>query len=84
MNDRFPRAQRGPVLVGVKAKPSGWPTASLDPHSGSGRGRVAGRGPRRITNLRSLRFEGIAGGSRRPSLRRDAGAGIAPRCGVLG
>ena len=31
MNDRIPRAQRGPVLVGVKAKPSGWPTASLDP-----------------------------------------------------
>ena len=44
MNDRFPHAQRGPVLAGVKAKPSGWPTASPDPHSGRGRGRVAGTG----------------------------------------
>jgi hypothetical protein len=36
MNDRIPRGQRDHVLVDVKAKPSGWPTASLDPDSGRG------------------------------------------------
>ena len=30
----FPRAQHGGVLAGVKATPSGWPTASLDTDSG--------------------------------------------------
>jgi hypothetical protein len=34
MNDRIPRSQGDHVLVDVKAKPSGWPTASLDPDSG--------------------------------------------------
>jgi hypothetical protein len=37
MNDRIPRSQRDHVLVDVKAQPSGWPTASLDPDSGRGR-----------------------------------------------
>jgi hypothetical protein len=72
MTDRFPHAQRGPVLVGVKAKPSGWPTASLDPDSGRGRGRVAERRLRRITNLVSLRFEGIAATHVDPDLNREA------------
>jgi hypothetical protein len=36
MNDRIPRTERDHVLVDVKAKPSGWPTASLDPDSGRG------------------------------------------------
>jgi hypothetical protein len=36
MNDRIPCSQRDHVLVDVKAKPSGWPTASLDPDSGRG------------------------------------------------
>jgi len=36
MNDRNPRTQPDHVLVDVKAKPSGWPTASLDPDSGRG------------------------------------------------
>jgi hypothetical protein len=31
MNDRTPHTERDHVLVDVKAKPSGWPTASLDP-----------------------------------------------------
>ena len=34
MNDRIPRTKSDHVLVDVKAKPSGWPTASLDPDSG--------------------------------------------------
>ena len=65
MNDRrIPRSECDHVLVDVKAKPSGWPTASLDP--GSGRGPQATSGMpanHRSTNLRSLRFQGIAGGS---------------------
>jgi hypothetical protein len=36
MNDRIPRNQRDHVLVDIKAKPSGWPMASLDPDSGRG------------------------------------------------
>ena len=36
MKDRIPRTQSDHVLVGVKAKPSGWPTANLDPDSGRG------------------------------------------------
>jgi hypothetical protein len=36
MNDRIPRTECDHVLVDVKAKPSGWPTASLDPDSGRG------------------------------------------------
>jgi hypothetical protein len=62
MNDRIPPTQCGPVLVRVKAKPSGWPTASPDPHCG--RGPIATSGSpahdTETTNLRSLRFQGIA------------------------
>jgi hypothetical protein len=57
MNDRIPRSQGDHVLVDVKAKPSGWPTASLDPDSG--RGPMAGSGtpaPREIHKFRSLQF----------------------------
>jgi hypothetical protein len=36
MNDRIPRTECDHVLIDVKAKPSGWPTASLDPDSGRG------------------------------------------------
>jgi hypothetical protein len=35
MNDpRLPHTESDPVLVDVKAKPSGWPPASLDTDSG--------------------------------------------------
>jgi hypothetical protein len=34
MNDRIPHPESDPVLPGVKAQPSGWPPASLDPGSG--------------------------------------------------
>jgi hypothetical protein len=45
MNDTpFPRTQHGDVLAGVKAKPSGWPTASLD--TGSGCRQLAANGSR--------------------------------------
>ena len=40
----FPRTQHGDVLAGVKAKPSGWPTASLD--TGSGCRQLAANGSR--------------------------------------
>jgi hypothetical protein len=36
MNDRIPRTEPDHVLDDVKAKPSGWPAASLDPDSGRG------------------------------------------------
>jgi hypothetical protein len=32
--DLLPALERSAVLAGVKAKPYGWPTASLDPSSG--------------------------------------------------
>jgi hypothetical protein len=35
----IPHTEHDPVLAGVKAKPSGWPAASLDPDSGRGPGR---------------------------------------------
>jgi hypothetical protein len=34
MNDRIPHTESDLVLADVKAKPSGWPPASLDPDSG--------------------------------------------------
>ena len=48
MNDRLPRTEPDLVLAGVKAKPSGWPPASLDPDSG--RGPQAASGSRPTTN----------------------------------
>jgi hypothetical protein len=61
MTDRIPRTEPAHVLADVKARPRGWPPASLDP--GSGRGpqgdeRDAGHEDHKI---RSLRFQGIAG-----------------------
>lgn len=51
----------GVVLAGVKAKPFGWPTASLDPGCGRHPRGPAGPSPRsRISNFRSSRFQGIA------------------------
>lgn len=61
----------GRVLVGVKAKPSGWPTASPDPDSGRDPlatarkpDQVRQRGPR--PKITSSRFQGIATGSSAP------------------
>lgn len=60
MNDRIPRTERDHVLVDVKAKPSGWPTASLDPDSGRGPRATSGMPATRSHKIRSLRFQGIA------------------------
>jgi hypothetical protein len=40
-----PTAQDGTILAGVKAKPSGWPAASLDPGSGGTDRQQSGTGP---------------------------------------
>jgi hypothetical protein len=44
----------GSLLVGVKATPSGWPTASLDPDSGDR--RRARSGARRVYKPQKLVF----------------------------
>jgi hypothetical protein len=44
----------GSLLVGVKATPSGWPTASLDPDSGDR--RRARSGARRVYEPQKLVF----------------------------
>ena len=61
MNDRIPRTESDLVLVDVKAKPSGWPPASLDPDSGRAPQAATGTpADNRTTTLKSLRFQGIA------------------------
>ena len=60
MNDQIPRTECDHVLVDVKAKPSGWPSASLDPDSGRRRTATSGRQAKEIHKFRSLRFQGIA------------------------
>ncbi len=62
MSAPLPRGQDGAVPAGLKAKPSGWPPASLDPDRGrtpnsSDRERQRKNGSDKI---RSLRFQGIA------------------------
>ena len=47
MNESIPRTECDHVLVGVKAKHSGWPTASLDPDSGRGSRAISGTPARR-------------------------------------
>ena len=62
MSAPLPPAQHGAVLAGLKAQPSGWPLASLDP--GSGRHPPAGtrsREQKGSDKIRPLRFQGIAG-----------------------
>jgi hypothetical protein len=61
MTDRTPHTESDLVLVDVKAKPSGWPPASLDPDSGElPRQSAGGRPTTQTTILKSLRFQGIA------------------------
>jgi hypothetical protein len=60
MNDRIPHPERDHVLVDVKAKPSGWPRASLDPNSGRGPRQRSGVPATGDHNYKSLRFKGIA------------------------
>ena len=42
MNGRIPHTESDRVLVDVKAKPLGWPTASLDPDTGRGPRAMSG------------------------------------------
>ncbi|GAA4386056.1 hypothetical protein GCM10023152_36710 [Agromyces bauzanensis] len=61
-SDPSPQAQDdGVVLAGVKAKPFGWPPASLD--AGSGRHQAAAIGGEGSPKIMSLRFQGIAANS---------------------
>jgi hypothetical protein len=69
MNDRIPHTESDLVLVDVKAKPPGWPPASLDTGlraSSPGNQREAGQQPKQqISNLYG--FRGL------PLLTRSAG-----------
>ena len=57
MNDQIPRTDRDHVLIDVKAKPSGGPTASLEPDSGRDPRQGSGSGPAKpeIPGLYGLR-----------------------------
>ncbi len=52
MTDRLPRTESDPALADVKAKPCGWPTASLDPGSGRGPTTRSGSRPTQIHNFK--------------------------------
>ena len=59
MNDRIPHTESDLVLADVKAKPSGWPPASLDPDSGraphAASGTAVQQPKQQITSLYSFR-----------------------------
>lgn len=60
------------VLLDVKARPSGWPSASLDPDSGRGPGSNQPEPTVRTNDkFRSLRFQGIANPHAESSGERD-------------
>jgi hypothetical protein len=67
MNDQIPHTESDLVLAGVKAKPSGWPPASLDTGlraSSPGNQRETGQQPKQqISSLYGLR--GLPQASRR-------------------
>jgi len=62
MNDQLPRTESDLVLADVKAQPSGWPPASLDPAAPGElpRQQAGDRPTTETTRLKSLRFQGIA------------------------
>lgn len=70
MNDRIPRSQADHVLVDVKARPSGWPTASLDPDSGRGPMARSGTPAREIPQIQ---VSTVSGDCRHPSSSVDRG-----------
>jgi hypothetical protein len=59
MNDRIPRTEPDHVLADVKAKPSGWPPASLDPGSGRGPQATSGTPATRTTKSGLYGFRGL-------------------------
>ena len=64
MTAPLPRTQDGAVLAGVKAKPLGWPPASLDPRSG--RRPPAATGER----IQQIQVSTLSGDCRRLQLSR--------------
>lgn len=60
----------GRLLVGVKATPSGWPTASLDPGSGGSPEHGTERGGSTNHKSWSSRIQGIARGGLCKSLTK--------------
>ena len=68
MSPPLPPAQHGAVLTGLKATPSGWPPASLDP--ACGRLPTAATGPERSDNFRYLWLHEIAATAARLGRRR--------------
>jgi hypothetical protein len=62
VSDQIPHTERDHVLIDVKATPSGWPMASLDPRLRAWSPGVErdARSQKEIHNFRSLRFQGIA------------------------
>jgi hypothetical protein len=60
MTRQLPRTECDPVLAGIKAKPFGWPAASLDPGSGRSPNAASGSRLHEPSKIRSLRFQGIA------------------------
>jgi hypothetical protein len=65
MNDRNPHTERDHVLVDVKAKPSGWPSASPDLDSGRSRSATSGiTGLEENPQISGLHgFRGLPGGA---------------------
>jgi hypothetical protein len=55
--------QSGTVLAGVKAKPSGWPPASLDP--GCGRRSFAADGSKPETKIHKFQLSTVRGDCRK-------------------
>jgi hypothetical protein len=75
MNDRIPRSQRDHVLVDVKAQPSGWPTASLDPDSG--RGPKARSGMPAYNRIHNSQVSTVSGDCRYQSQQMAVQLGVA-------
>jgi hypothetical protein len=69
MNNRTPRNERDHVLVDVKAKPSGWPMASLDPDSGRGPRATSGMPAHEI---RQNQVSTVSGDCRQPPASHPA------------
>ena len=63
MTPGLPRTECDPVLAGVKAKPFGWPAASLDPDCGRGPQAASGSPGQRTNPARSglYGFRGLPG-----------------------
>jgi hypothetical protein len=77
MNDRIPHSQRDHVLVDVKATPSGWPPASLDPDSG--RGPWATSGTPGLHEIHNFQVSTVSGDCHQSSFTTASSLGKWPR-----